>query len=394
MPSACRAARLSGLRVVPAMRQPRARSRWAKTLALNPYPKQNKRRLIRCLTLHSRVVLRAMTTTGETLGAALSPDKYRRRCRLPAGGVALLLVVCCAVSGARAQSDGGSESAAKAYRDCISLAQRDASVAYERATAWMDRGGGDPARHCAAVALVQLGHFEEAGRRLEALAQTMATEEQDLRIEALAQAAQAWLLAGEQKRAFDAQTAALKLAPDNLELLIDRAIVLASEENYNAALLDLDRAYELGPERPDVLVYRATVQRYLEAPALAMRDIQAAIQLDPGLPEAYLERGILKRLNGDNGGAQRDWMKVLEVGKGTPAAEAARVNLELLAGGAGSKAPADPLSGEDLPPKVTTFDAEQAEPLADVAFPPRSPAAPSAPQNLLDQQAPLRDVPE
>lgn len=331
-----------------------------------------------------------MTTTGETLGAALSPDKHRRRGRLPAGGAVLLLALLYAVGGAEAQSDGASESEAKAYRNCISLAQRDASGAYERATAWMDRGGGDPARHCAAVALIQLGHFEEAGRRLEALAQTMATDDTDLRIEALAQAAQAWLLAGQQKRAFDAQTAALKLAPDNLELLIDRAIVLASEENYNAALLDLDRAYQLGPERPDVLVYRATVQRYLEAPALAMRDIQAAIQLDPRLPEAYLERGILKRLNGDSGGARRDWMKVLEVGEGTPAAEAARANLGLLADNPDAAAPA----GEPLPPKVTTFDAEQAEPLADVAFPPRPPAAPAGSENLLDGQAPLRDAPE
>ena len=305
----------------------------------------------------------------------------------------LLLALSCAVGGAAAQSDPDSVSEAKAYRDCISLTQRDASSAYERATAWMDRGGGDPARHCAAVALVQLGHFDEAGRRLEALAQTMATDDRALRIEALAQAAQAWLLAGEQKRAFDAQTAALKLAPDNLELLIDRAIVLASEESYNAALLDLDRAYELDPARPDVLVYRATVQRYLEAPALAMRDIQVAIRLDPGLPEAYLERGILKRLNGDSGGARRDWMKVLEIGEGTPAAEAARANLGLLTGDAASGSPAAP-AVEDLPPKVTAFDAERAGPLADVAFPPRRPAAPAGPGNLLDQQAPLRDAPE
>ncbi len=334
-----------------------------------------------------------MTTTGETLGAALSPNKHRRRCRPLAGGLALLLALLCA-DGAVAQSDRASKSAAKAYRDCISLAQRDASGAYERATAWMDRGGGDPARHCAAVALVQLGHFEEAGRRLEALAQTMATDDQDLRIEALAQAAQAWLLAGEQQHAFDAQTEALKLAPDNLELLIDRAIVLASEESYNAALLDLDRAYKLDPERPDVLIYRATVQRYLKAPALAMRDIQVAIRLDPGLPEAYLERGILKRLNGDQGGARLDWQKVLEFGQDTPAAEAALVNLGLLDSNAASGSQAGPLPGEILPPKVTTFGAGPAEPLADVAFPPRRPIAPAQPENLLDLQAPLRDVPE
>ena len=117
---------------------------------------------------------------------------------------------------------------------------------------------------------------------------------------------------------------------DNLELLIDRSIVLASAENYRAALLDLDRAYELAPQRPDVLVYRATVHRFLGSDTFALRDIEAAIQLDPNLPEAYLERGILKRMQGDRNGARRDWVRVLDLGSGTPAADAARVNLELL----------------------------------------------------------------
>ena len=252
------------------------------------------------------------------------PNKRPHGRKIPALLLASAVLLTAGGVGADEEAD------ARTYRNCVILAGENPAAAFEQALTWVSRGGGHPAEHCAAVALIQLGHFEEAGRRLEELAQTMKTEELDLRIEALAQAAQAWLLAGNHERAFEAQTTALKLAPDNLELLIDRSIVLASAENYRAALLDLDRAYELAPQRPDVLVYRATVHRFLDSDTFALRDIQAAIQLDPNLPEAYLERGILKRMQGDRNGARRDWVKVLDLGSGTPAADAARVNLELL----------------------------------------------------------------
>ena len=275
-------------------------------------------------------------------------------------------------TGARAED----AAEAKAYRDCIALVEKDPAAAYEQAAAWASQGGGDPARHCGAVALIQLGHYEKAGRRLEDLAQTMRTEELRLRVEALAQAAQAWMLAGKEERAFAAQTAALKLAPDNLELLIDRSIVLASAENYRAALLDLDRAYALAPQRPDVLVYRATVHRFLDSSDAALRDIQSAILLDPNMPEAYLERGILKRLQGDRNGARRDWVKVLDLGAGSPAADAARVNLELLDVNAGAGGTADAPPAKLDPPTSLITSPPPAQP-APAAARPALPALPS-----------------
>lgn len=303
------------------------------------------------------------------------PNKRLQRRAVPTALLALPLLL----AAADARADEAAE--AQAYRDCIALAQKDPAAAYEQASAWGSQGGGDPARHCGAVALIQLGHFEEAGRRLEDLAQTMKTEELRLRIEALAQAAQAWALAGKEERAFAAQTAALKLAPDNLELLIDRSIVLATAKNYRAALLDLDRAYKLAPQRPDVLVFRATVHRYLDSSEAALRDIQSAIRLDPNLPEAYLERGILKRLQGDRNGARRDWVKVLELGSDSPAADAARVNLELLdvdpnaASTARGPLPRKVNIPQDRPaPLVTSV------PAAEPAQPPAKPALPELPR--------------
>ena len=315
------------------------------------------------------------------------PNKRLRRRLLPTATLAVSLAALPPLlTAAGARADEAAE--AKAYRDCILQAQEDPAAAYEQASAWGSQGGGDPARHCGAVALIQLGHFEEAGRRLEELAQTMKTDDLRLRIEALAQAAQAWMLADKQERAFAAQTAALKLAPDNLELLIDRSIVLAAAENYRAALLDLDRAYELAPQRPDVLVYRATVHRYLDSSEAALRDIQSAIQLDPNMPEAYLERGILKRLQGDRNGARRDWVKVLDLGSGSPAAEAARVNLELL--------DVDPnaanTTGEPLPRKLNTPQ-DRPTPLV-TSVPAAAPAAAPEPEEQPVLGGPMRAEPE
>lgn len=56
------------------------------------------------------------------------------------------------------------------YEDCLLLAEVEPEEAFESASAWQAMGGGEPAQHCAAVALIELGHYVEAGQRLEALA--------------------------------------------------------------------------------------------------------------------------------------------------------------------------------------------------------------------------------
>ena len=108
----------------------------------------------------------------------------------------------------------------------------------------------------------------------------------DLRADTLAQAGQAWLLAGETERAYAAQTTALGLEPDNLELLIDRSITLARAANYRAAVDDLNRAVRMAPDRSDILVLRANAQRYLDFPETALADVERALSLDPARSHA------------------------------------------------------------------------------------------------------------
>lgn len=214
------------------------------------------------------------------------------------------------------------------YAACMKLARATPEDGFEHAIAWSAQGGGQAARHCAAVALVGLGQYEEAALRLDRLAQEATAASAKLRPELLAQSGQAWLMAGHYMRAHAAQSAALKLEPDNVELLIDRSITLASAANYWEAVDDLNQALDLAPERADVRILRASAYRYLDAIPLAQEDIDLALARDPGNPFGLLERGILRRLAGDNAGARADWLRVLSLAPDGLAGNAARANLE------------------------------------------------------------------
>ena len=247
----------------------------------------------------------------------------------------ILLSFCllCLALPAAAQEDAGGfgeGEAAKDYADCMTLARSQPEQAFENATAWEGVGGAEAARHCAAVALLGLGHYGEAAGRLQALAEAVKGPQAGLRPGLLAQAGQAWMLAAEPLRAYAVQSAALKLEPENVELWIDRAVTLATAENYWEAIDDLNEAESLAPARADILIFRASAYRFVEANDLALEDVDRGLSLDPNNPEGLLERGILRRLKGDEAGARADWLKTLTVAPGSPAAQAAQANLEAL----------------------------------------------------------------
>lgn len=238
---------------------------------------------------------------------------------------ALAVAVLTAVAPAFGQSADESE-----YAACLKLLDHDAEAAFESALAWRDVGGGAPARHCAALALVRLGRPAEAATRLEALAADMADARPWLRAGVLAQAGQAWLTADQPERANAAFTAALEITPDAPELYIDRAQALARAGAFWAAIDDLGQAIELAPGRADAYAFRASAYRYVDNPDLALDDAERALALAPDDPIALLERGNIRRLRGDDAGARADWIRVLSVAPGGRAAADARTNLERL----------------------------------------------------------------
>ena len=234
---------------------------------------------------------------------------------------------------ARAQLETGDqlrERQERTYQDCMILARAAPADGFDSAMSWAALGGGEGARHCAAVALNGLGQYRAAAQRLERLAADLRATDAALSLSVLAQAGQAWNLAGDTTRALAVQSAALEIAADNVELLLDRAITLATAKNYWEAIDDLNRALELAPGRPDLLTLRASAYRYLDARDLAQDDIARALSHAPNNPDALLERGILRRLAGDDAGARADWLRVIGLAAGAPSAETARANLARL----------------------------------------------------------------
>ena len=220
---------------------------------------------------------------------------------------------------------------AQQYTHCINLARTVPDEGWHEALAWSSLGGGEPAQHCAAVAMIGMRQFEEGARKLEALADA-SEESPKLRAGMLAQAGQAWLLAKVPDEAFRVQSKALILVPGAPDLLVDRAQSLAEDKNYQGAIQDLDAAIKAAPLRSDAYIFRATAKRHLEDRAGARADIDMALQIDPQSQDAWLEDGILKGLAGDEDGARTSWQKVIELSPQSEAADTARRDLELLDG--------------------------------------------------------------
>jgi tetratricopeptide (TPR) repeat protein len=193
--------------------------------------------------------------------------------RRPFAALLLSLLVLALVwpDTARAQVQGGT---AQTYTNCLDLAQEDPESARRMAEEWVTLGGGNPARHCAAIALLGLLRYEEAAIRLQTLVDLLADAPVERQAAAREQAAQAWLLAGQADRAESNLTAALALRPGDVELLISRAIARASATDYWNAIDDLNAALATAPDRIDALVLRATAYRYLDSLELARQDAE------------------------------------------------------------------------------------------------------------------------
>jgi len=250
-----------------------------------------------------------------------------------------LLLVALTLCGVPASShadetvpDPGNFEQSKQYAACMALARDHPQDAYDSAGTWLAEGGGAPARHCQAVALIGLNRFAEAADLLTAVANDLASTNirKDLLAGLYGQAAQAWLMAGDGNRAMQAENAAISLTPDDVELYIDRAVVLVSTGKYWEAIDDLNRANELAPDRADILVLRASAYRYVEGQELAQEDINRAIALDPNNAEAYLERGILEVMAGNREAARSDFVQAATLEPDSPTAEAAQARLQQL----------------------------------------------------------------
>jgi tetratricopeptide (TPR) repeat protein len=212
---------------------------------------------------------------------------------------------------------------------CLAKAEEAPDFALAEAQRWQRDGGGDDAALCQAMALLLMGEYEQAAKRLDALVPTL-TMKPASKAGLWARAGLAWDKAKQPDRADHAYGQALALTPDDVDLLVDRALSRAGAERYWDAVADLDRAVALAPERAEILVLRATAKRRLAQDGPAADDVEAALKLDPNQPDALLLRGVMRADRGDTEGAKADWIRVRQLTGDKAQGRTAAANLEAL----------------------------------------------------------------
>ena len=219
-----------------------------------------------------------------------------------------------------------------AYEHCLATLTDDPDSARSIADAMVAEGGGDGAARCLGLALIATGHPDQGAERLELLASSSLAP--DLaRATVFGQAGQARLMANDPAHALADATMALKLSPDDTELLIQRAQAEEAQQKWADAIADLTAALTQDPRRSDALVLRAADRRRAGQLDLATQDADRAISLDPDYAEARLERGIERQRLGDGTGARRDWQRARDLDPNSITADLAEQNLALLDAG-------------------------------------------------------------
>jgi tetratricopeptide (TPR) repeat protein len=163
------------------------------------------------------------------------------------------------------------------------------------------------------MALVQLKRYGEAAAQLDSLARANATPGR-MRGELFSQAGNAWLLAGNGRKAVASLSAALTLSAGDPDLYADLGRAEAMVRNWPDAVAHLNAALAMRPKSPDLLLLRGSAQRALKQYRPALADLNAALALKPGDPAALLERGQLRRDLGDLGGARSDFAQAQKSG--------------------------------------------------------------------------------
>ncbi|HLY58750.1 MAG TPA: hypothetical protein VKS60_24525 [Stellaceae bacterium] len=225
---------------------------------------------------------------------------------------------------------GDSPEDARTYTDCMTAARQKPDDGFEMGSEWRDHGGGFPAEHCVAIALIGLRQYPEAAHRLETLAEGMVKEDPGLRAQVLSQAAEAWAEGGQPQAAESDLTEAIRLDPSSIQFLVSRSAVRAQRKDYRGAISDLNLAVGKGADGGDIYAYRAAAYRLMGDLKDAAADADRAVQRGATLPEAWLERANVRRLSGDSVGARQDWLQVIRLAPTSAAADAARQNLETL----------------------------------------------------------------
>lgn len=218
------------------------------------------------------------------------------------------------------------------FAECMDLATGDPARGQTNAIAWRGEGGGALARQCLGVAYANQARWESAAAAFAEAAREAELAKQPKVAEYWVQSGNAWLAAGDARKAraaFDAALATASLTGLALgEAHLDRARAAVVTGDVEAARSDIDKALLHAPADPLAWLLSATLARRGNDLARAAQDIKEALKRSPDDASVQFEAGNVAAASGDEGNARTAWTRVIALAPGSPLAESARKALE------------------------------------------------------------------
>ncbi|WP_421789311.1 hypothetical protein [Hyphobacterium sp.] len=205
-----------------------------------------------------------------------------------------LTVAACAITASAANAQNRDT---ERYLACLEQIEGNAEMAYEDGLAWRYEGGGWPARHCVARALIALGEEEEGAFRLQALAEAPDGGPTAMKVLYLAEAGEAWMVAGYPDEARRAYSRGVELSPQSAPMWLGRARTAAQLGEWAAAEADAAQAISFEPQNAEGWRTRAEARLELGDLAAAERDMTQALNLAANDDEAVAALLIRGRIN-------------------------------------------------------------------------------------------------
>ncbi|MGE3303197.1 MAG: hypothetical protein AB7M12_08790 [Hyphomonadaceae bacterium] len=204
------------------------------------------------------------------------------------------VLIAQALAAAAPHPSAGLQADAARLQACVAKVDVKPDEAYEDAMAWVNESHVREARVCQALALIALKRIEQGALLLEQLADSADGGQPGQRANTYSQAGNARLLAYQPKEAIEDFGHALKYAPSEADLFIDRARAHAMLGDWRNAEIDLTHALDARPG--DVLALRLRAEARLQQNVLdlAEKDAADAVRLAPKDVDALLVQGRVR----------------------------------------------------------------------------------------------------
>ena len=180
----------------------------------------------------------------------------------------------------------------RSYEECTGRIEQDPAAGLDYAEAWRVEGGGDPALHCQAIAMLASGQGTRAGQILTGLADRQIADA-GVAAKLYIQAAEAFMAVGQKDEAYAALKSAYAHAADTPEVHMSAAAIYATGEEWDGVILTIKALERFVPLSADAYILRGRAYFSKGELEKAASETSAALKIDPYLVDAIVLRGDL-----------------------------------------------------------------------------------------------------